>query len=158
MAKVAAAPRIETFDEQAARTTLPTFGAEVARKLGEIAVNIAARRTLPIVVSVKSMHRTLFYCALEGSCADNDKWIRRKENTVLHFGKSSLEVGTMLRREGRTLAESGLSEEHYTVYGGGVPLRVASAGIVGVMSVSGLEDFKDHELVIETLSWHLDAK
>ncbi len=37
-------------------------------------------------------------------------------------------------------------------------MRVANAGIVGVMSVSGLEDFKDHELVIETLSWHLGAK
>ncbi|MBU6489386.1 MAG: heme-degrading domain-containing protein [Burkholderiales bacterium] len=155
MVKAIAAPRVETFDEQASRTTLPTFGEETARKLGEIAVNIAARRALPIVVSVKSVHRTLFYCALEGSCADNDKWIRRKENTVLHFGKSSLEVGTLLKRDGRTLADSGLSEAHYTGYGGGVPLRVANAGIVGVMSVSGLEDFKDHELVIETLCWHL---
>ena len=157
MVKAVAAPRVETFDEQASRTTLPTFGEEIARKLGDIAVNIAARRRLPIVVSVKSMHRTLYYCALEGSSADNDTWIRRKENTVLHFGKSSLEVGTLLRREGRTLADSGLSEQHYTIYGGGVPLRVGNAGIVGVMSVSGLEDYKDHELVIETMSWHLGA-
>lgn len=155
MNKSRCAQKIETFDEQALRTTLSSFGEDVARKLGEIAVNIAARRSLPIVASITSARRTLFYCALEGSCAENDTWIRRKENTVLHFGKSSLEVGVMLRREGRTLADSGLSEDAYTVYGGGVPLRVANAGIVGTMSISGLDHVKDHELVIEALCWHL---
>jgi uncharacterized protein (UPF0303 family) len=145
----------ETFDQQANRTTLPAFNAEVARKLGEIAVNIASRRSLPVAVSVAQPQGAIYFCALEGSCADNAEWIRRKQNTVFHFGKSSLEVGAMFAHEGRSLASHGLLPNDYTLFGGGVPLRVSNAGIVGVMSVSGLDDVSDHELVIEALCWHL---
>jgi uncharacterized protein (UPF0303 family) len=147
--------RDETFEEQAMRTMLPAFNAEIARKLGEIVVNIASRRGLPIAVSVVHSRSALFYCALEGSCADNAQWIRRKENTVFHFGRSSLEVGVMFGHEGWSLSSHGLSGQDYTLFGGGVPLRVANAGIVGAMSVSGLDHVKDHEMVIEALCWHL---
>ncbi|MGF6605275.1 hypothetical protein OKW45_000175 [Paraburkholderia sp. WSM4175] len=71
----------ETFDQQAMRTMLPALNAEVARKLGEIVVNIASRRSLPVAVSVVHPRSALFYCALEGSCADNGQWIRRKEKS-----------------------------------------------------------------------------
>lgn len=145
----------ETFDEQARRVTLPAFNADIARKLGDIAVNLAFRRNLPVAVSVVHPSHALFYCALEGSSADNSQWIRRKENTVFHFGKSSLEVGRMFEHEEWSLASHGLSVQDYTLYGGGVPLRVAHAGIVGAMSVSGLDHVKDHQLVIEALCWHL---
>ena len=145
----------ETFDQQAARTTLPAFNAEIARKLGEIAVNIASRRGLPVALSIVQPQGAIFFCALEGSSADNAQWIRRKQNTVFHFGKSSLEVGAMFAREDRSLASHGLSTSDFTLFGGGVPLRVANAGIVGAMSVSGLDDVADHELVIEALCWHL---
>lgn len=145
----------ETFEAQAMRTTLPSFNAETARKLGEIAVNIASRRGLPIAVSVVHPRSPLFYCALEGSCADNGEWIRCKQNTVFHFGRSSLEVGALFSREGWSLSSHGLNPGDYTLFGGGVPLRVANAGIVGAMSVSGLDEVADHELVIEALCWHL---
>lgn len=145
----------ETFDQQAVRTTLPTFNAEIARKLGEIAVNIGSRRALPIAVSVVQPQGPLYFCALEGSSADNAEWLRRKQNTVFHFGKSSLEVGAVFAHEDRSLASHGLSVSDFTLFGGGVPLRVANAGIVGAMSVSGLDHVADHELVIEALCWHL---
>lgn len=145
----------ETFDQQAARTALPAFSADIARKLGEIAINLASRRNLPVAVSIAQPQGPIFFCALEGSSADNAEWIRRKQNTVFHFGKSSLEVGGMFAREGWSLASHGLSASDYTLYGGGVPLRVSNAGIVAVMSVSGLDDVSDHELVIEALCSHL---
>ena len=69
--------RDETFDEQAQRTTLPVFNADVARRLGESAVNIAARRGLPIAVGIAQRDQPLYFCALEGSNAENVDWIRR---------------------------------------------------------------------------------
>lgn len=145
----------ETFDEQARRTTLPVFNTEVARRLGEIVVNIAARRSLPIAVAVALPDRPLYFCALEGSTAENVDWIRRKENTVLRFERSSLEVGVMLEREGQRTASPGLLEGRFSTFGGGVPLLVADGGIVGAMCVSGLDHVADHELVVEALCWHL---
>jgi uncharacterized protein (UPF0303 family) len=147
--------RDETFDEQARRTTLPVFNAEVARRLGEIVVNIATRRSLPIAVGVALPGRPLYFCALEGSNAENVDWIRRKESTVFRFERSSLEVGVMLERDGQRMASLGLSEQHYSTFGGGVPLRAANEGIVGAMCVSGLDHVADHELVVEALCWHL---
>ncbi|HXZ10579.1 MAG TPA: hypothetical protein VEI25_21205, partial [Paraburkholderia sp.] len=44
MTKRSARVQHETFEAQAQRTILPSFSAETARKLGEIAVNIASRR------------------------------------------------------------------------------------------------------------------
>ena len=61
----------------------------------------------------------------------------------------------MFGHEGWSLSSHGLSAQDYTLFGGGVPLRVANAGIAGAMSVSGLDHIKDHELVIEALCWHL---
>ncbi|MBB5399541.1 MULTISPECIES: heme-binding protein [Paraburkholderia] len=147
--------RNETFDEQARRTKLPVFNAEVARRLGEIVVNIAGRRSLPIAVGVALPDRPLYFCALEGSNAENVDWIRRKENTVFHFERSSLEVGVMLERNEQRLASLGLPEQRFTALGGGVPLRVVNDGIVGAMCVSGLDHVADHELVVEALCWHL---
>ena len=156
MPKRSARMKGETFEAQTLRTILPSFNAETARKLGEIAVNIAQRRGLPVAVSVVRPCSALYYCALEGSCADNGEWIRRKQNTVFHFGRSSLEVGELFAREGWTLSSHGLDAGDYTLFGGGVPLRVANAGVVGAMSVSGLDDVADHDLVIEALCWHLE--
>jgi uncharacterized protein (UPF0303 family) len=147
--------RDETFDEQARRTTLPVFNAEVARRLGEIVVNIAGRRSLPIAVGVALPDRPLYFCALEGSNAENVDWIRRKENTVFRFERSSLEVGVMLEGEGQTVASLGLPEQRYSAFGGGVPLRVQNGDVVAAMCVSGLDHVADHELVVEALCWHL---
>jgi uncharacterized protein (UPF0303 family) len=147
--------RSETFDDQARRTQLPTFNAEVARGLGEIAVNIGQRRGLPIAVRISEADRPLYFCALEGSNAENVDWISRKENTVFRFERSSLEVGVMLQRDGVEIASMGLNEQNFTTYGGGVPLRVSDKGVVGSMSVSGLDHVADHELVIEAMCWFL---
>ncbi|MXN73318.1 heme-degrading domain-containing protein [Burkholderia sp. 4701] len=147
----------ETFDEQAASTMLPCFNADAARRLGDIAVNLASRRGLPIAVSVVSARVPLFYCALDGSGADDSEAIRRRQNTVLRFGRSSLEVGARFARSGRSLHTEGLSGDDYALDGGGVPLCVAHGGLVGVMTIAGLDSVRNHALVVESLRWHVGA-
>jgi uncharacterized protein (UPF0303 family) len=147
----------ETFEQQASRTTLPRFNADIARRLGEITINIASRRGLPIAVSVVSARGPLFYCALDGSGAGDSEAIRRKQNTVFRFGKSSLEVGATFGRAGWSLQSQDLSGEDYALDGGGVPLRVANAELVGAMTVTGLDSVRNHELVVESIRWHVGA-
>ncbi|MGT0246381.1 heme-degrading domain-containing protein [Burkholderia pyrrocinia] len=145
------------FDDDAPHTTLPRFNADVARRLGEIAVNIASRRGLPIAVGIVGEAAPLFYCALDGSRAEDSDAIRRRQNTVLRFGLSSLEVGAQFRRAGWSLRSQGLSDDDYALDGGGVPLRVAGAGLVGAMTIAGLDSERNHALVVESLRWHVGA-
>ncbi|HHT9024641.1 TPA: heme-degrading domain-containing protein [Burkholderia cenocepacia] len=150
------------FDDDASNPALPHFNAAVARRMGEIAVNLASRRGLPIAVSIVGEQAPLFYCALDGSDAldsdalDSDA-IRRRQNTVLRFGQSSLAVGARFRRAGWSLRSQGLSDDDYALDGGGVPLRIAGAGIVGAMTIAGLGSEADHALVVECLRWHVGA-
>ncbi|KVL26094.1 heme-degrading domain-containing protein [Burkholderia sp. MSMB1835] len=144
-------------DDDASTPALPHFDAAVARRMGEIAVNLASRRGLPIAVGIVGEQTLLFYCALDGSGAHDGDAIRRRQNTVLRFGQSSLAVGARFRRAGWSLRSQGLSDDDYALDGGGVPLRVAGAGIVGAMAIAGLGAERDHALVVECLRWHVGA-
>ncbi|EMN1929836.1 heme-degrading domain-containing protein [Burkholderia ambifaria] len=151
--------------DTASAPMLPHFDAEVARRLGDIAINLASRRGLPIAVGIVGEAAPLFYCALDGSRAHHSDAIRRRQNTVLRFGASSLEIGARFRRAGWSLQSQGLSDADYALDGGGVPLRVAGGAIggaiggalVGAMTIAGLDDEHDHALVVESLRWHVGA-
>jgi uncharacterized protein (UPF0303 family) len=145
----------EPLAEHRKPLALPRFDAETARSLGEVVANLASRRGLPVAVSIVRAGGPLYFCALEGSCADSAASNRRKQNTVLRFGKSSLEVGVTFAGKGWTLSSRGMAAEEYSLCGGGVPLFVADAGLVGAMAVSGLEGAADHELAMEALCWHV---
>ncbi|MFP3506419.1 heme-degrading domain-containing protein [Burkholderia sp. SIMBA_062] len=145
------------FGDAASAPMLTHFDADAARRLGDIAINLASRRGLPIAVGIVGEAAPLFYCALDGSRAHDSDAIRRRQNTVLRFGVSSLEVGARFRRAGRSLQSQGLSDADYALDGGGVPLLLAGGGIVGAMAVAGLDDEHDHALVVESLHWHVGA-
>ena len=51
-----------------------------------------------------------------------------------------------------TLVETfGLSKKDYVVKGGSIPIFVKDVGIVGTITLSGLKDVKDHEIIIDAL-------
>jgi uncharacterized protein (UPF0303 family) len=61
-------------------------------------------------------------------------------------------VGLSLKAKNETLFESqGLPVADYATHGGSFPLAVAGAGVVGSVTVSGLPQRADHELVVEVL-------
>ena len=134
---------------------LRAFGPEEAWALGTRLREMAVARGLPLVVDVRrlgSPHQPLFFCALEGTTPDNARWVARKVNVVARFHKSSYHVGLLLKQAGLSLSERyGLPEEEYAAHGGGFPLRVAGAGVVGCVTVSGLPQREDHSLVVEAL-------
>jgi uncharacterized protein (UPF0303 family) len=137
--------RFNSFDEQAAWE----IGAKL-RALGE-------SRKLPIVIDIRLTNRQLFYSALAGSTPDNPDWVRRKSNVVLRFLKSSYRVGRELAAKNDTLdAHRGVSPLDYAPHGGSFPIHVEGAGIIGAVTVSGLPQREDHNLVVEALAGFLD--
>ena len=137
---------------------LPAFSPEIAWQLGSLVRDLAIQRGLGIVVDIRRFgqpHHQLFYAALSGTTPDNARWVQRKVNTVARFHRSSYSFGLSLKHAGTTLAEKyALPEADYAFHGGGFPLNVTGTGIVGSLTVSGLPQRDDHQLVVEALCLH----
>ena len=143
---------LEQIALQERELCLPALNAQVAWELGVRLRTMAEERGLALVVDVRRLGQPLFYAALEGTTPDNAEWVRRKSNVVARFHCSSYAVGLKLKARNETLAEQqGLPLADYATHGGSFPLNVAGAGIVGSVTVSGLPQRADHELVVEAL-------
>jgi uncharacterized protein (UPF0303 family) len=130
----------------------PQFDEHVAWKLGARIRELALAKNFGVVIDVRRFGQPLFYCALPDTTPDNPEWIRRKSNVVARFHRSSYAIGLELQQSGKTLLEKyGLSLNDYASHGGSFPIRVPSAGAIGCVTVSGVPQRSDHELVIEAL-------
>ena len=137
---------IQSLEAEAARLILPGFDETTALQLGQILTDLA--KGMPVVINIRTAHRTYFHAALPGSQATNDNWARRKGNTALMLGAPSMLVALRYGERKRTLATDGLAEADYALSGGAVPIRVAGSGLVAVATVSGLPQEEDHALVV----------
>ena len=143
---------LEMIAKQERELVFPEFDEEIAWKLGSRLRELAVARRLPVAIEVKRFGQPLFYSALEGSSPDNAEWVRRKGNVVARFHRSSYAIGLGLKESESTLAEKfDLSSTDYASHGGSFPLKVSGSGIVGSVTVSGLPQRADHELVVEAL-------
>ncbi len=93
----------------------------------------------------------LFHASLPGAAPLNDRWIARKAATALAFQQPSLLVGTRHRETGGSLAGNGLDPLTHADHGGAVPVRVRGAGVVAVVTVSGLPQVEDHRMAVAAL-------
>lgn len=129
----------------------PAFDEETAWRLGCRLRTLAVERNLTIVIDVRRPAQPLFYAALPGTTPDNAEWVRRKSNVVFRFHRSSYTVGLDLDEKQSSLEARGLPTADFASHGGSFPIRVANAGIVAAVTVSGMPQRADHELVVEAL-------
>ncbi len=145
-------PSLDSIAAEEAELRFTRFTNDDALDLGNAVLEEARRRSAGVVVDVTRGGQQLFHAALEGTTPDNDEWVRRKVNTVLRFGCSSLAMSVRCRQEGRTIAELREVALHdYAAAGGGFPIHVTGVGIVGTVTVSGLPQVEDHRLVVDVL-------
>jgi uncharacterized protein (UPF0303 family) len=148
--------------EQERQLLFPAFDAHAAWSLGGTLRRLAVERNYSLVIDIRRFgnpFEQLFYAALPGTTPDNGRWVQRKSNVVARFHRSSYAVGLSLAESDTTLAEKyALPEADYATHGGAFPLAVTGAGILGSITVSGLPQRADHELVVEALchELHLD--
>lgn len=124
-----------------------------AWKLGCSLRAAAEERQLPIVIGITLGRQRVFHTALAGSTPDNDAWLERKAEVVMHFERSSMGVGEQFRELGRVFeAESRLPMETYAANGGVFPIRLRGSGlVVGTVGVSGLPQRDDHDFLVEQM-------
>ena len=129
----------------------PRFDEVMAWELGKQVRALAVERDLPVVIDVRRFGQPLFYTALAGTTPDNVEWVRKKINVVARFHRSSYGVGLNLAAKNDSLEARGLPISEYASHGGSFPIAVEGAGIVGAVTVSGLPQRDDLELVVEAL-------
>ena len=142
---------LEQVTRQEQELRMPRLDMQVAWDLGTRLRSMAVERGLGIVIDVRRFGQPLFYTALEGTTPDNPEWVRRKSNVVARYHRSSYGMGLSLQSKGQTLEERGHAIADFAAHGGSFPLHVEGAGIVGCVTVSGLPQRDDHELVVEAL-------
>lgn len=132
---------LDRFDESTAWS--------IGSHLRELAV---ARQLHSLVIDIRRFGQPLFYTTVGVTVPDQAEWIRRKSNVVARFHRSSYAIGLEVRQKNSSLFERyGLPVADYAEHGGSFPLRVANAGILGSITVSGLPQRDDHSFVVEAL-------
>lgn len=134
------------------------FDLDAAWQLGLVLRRMAADRKLGVVIDITLFSMQIFYAALEGATPDNPNWVRRKRNTVFRLFRSSYATGlSLLKQQTNLQAKLGLPDAEYAAHGGSFPIVVKGTGCIGAVTVSGLPQRDDHNLVVEALSEVLGA-
>lgn len=142
---------LERVSLQESQLQFDSMDEQTAWKIGTRLRALAEQRGLSIVIDVRRFGQPLFYTALNGTTPDNVEWVRRKSNSVARFHRSSYGLGLHLKSKNDSLEARGLPTADYASHGGSFPIKVKNAGIVGSITVSGLPQRDDHELVVEAL-------
>ena len=123
-----------------------------AWQLGSLLYQRAEAQGWPLVIDVRRFDRALFLAARPGVTPDNHDWVRRKNNTVQRFLRSSYRITHQLALEKKDIYQRyHLSPADYASFGGGFPIIVKGAGVIGSVTVSGLPDRQDHQVIVDAL-------
>lgn len=132
------------------------FTNETALEIGLKLIERAKEENKRIAVDITRFGHQLFHYSFTGTTPENDQWIIRKNRVVNRFGKSSLHLGTILRRDNTTIEERyHISSSEYAAIGGAFPIIIKNTGVIGTITVSGLPKNEDHELVAAVIKEQL---
>lgn len=145
---------IARVKRQEAELVLPEFDEAVAFAIGSSIRERALAEGLSLVVDLRTWDRQMFFSATAGTSADNAEWVRRKINSVRRFQRASYRL-VLERGEAPFSVQSGADPADYVIAGGGFPIRVKGAGIIGCLTISGLPGRSDHGVAVAALCDHL---
>lgn len=129
-----------------------SFNNRIGLEIGLAIVNLAKDRNQNIAVQVERLNHSIFLYVDDNLPADKHNWLKRKANVVKNFEESSLSVKYDLINGNMTLDRTfALNSNEYIAKGGSIPIFVKNAGMVAIVTVSGLNDEEDHNIIIEAL-------
>ena len=146
------AEQLETLTRQEQELQFTAFTSDTALALGLKVIEIVRQRGKVVTVNITVNGKVLFHHAMQGAAADQADWIRRKNNVVERFGRSSFFVGIDHKHRGVAFDEiKYLPPQDYTAHGGAFPIVIKNVGLIGTVTVSGLRQADDHAIAVEAL-------
>ena len=143
---------IAAIAAQEERLVFERFDEGMALEIGlDIRGRVAAAGKA-VVIDVRLWDRRLFWFAMAGTTVDNEDWVRRKVNAVRRYQKSTFRLK---QERGTTLLPPDAGPEavaECVLAGGAFPLKIRGIGCVGAVTVSGMPQREDHEVVVAALA------
>ena len=134
------------------RIELDSFSNKTAMEMGLAIIDLAKKKNKNIAVQVERLNHTIFLYVDENLPADKHDWLKRKANVSKRFEQSSLSVKNDLMNGKMTLKETfALDDKEYLAKGGSIPVFVKNAGMIAIITVSGLHDEEDHKIIMDAL-------
>lgn len=131
---------------------LEKFSNTIGLEMGLAIVNLAKERDQKIAVQIDRLNHPIFLYVDDDLPADKQNWLRRKANIAKHFEESSLSIKQDLIKGKMTLEDTfALNPKEYLAKGGALPIFVKNAGMIAIVTVSGLQDEEDHKIIIDAL-------
>ncbi len=131
---------------------LDAFSNSIGLEMGLAIVNLAKERNQNIAIQIERLNHIIFLYVDDNLPADKHNWLRRKVNVVKNFEESSLSVKYDLLNGNMTLDGTfALHPNNYLAKGGSIPIFAKNAGMVAIMTVSGLHDEEDHKIIMDAL-------
>ena len=144
---------LDRIARQEKRLQFESFGLDTTWAVGARLRALAEARGAAVAIDIELNGWSVFFTAMPGATPDNADWIRRKRNVVRRFQRSSYAIGLDLQKQGTTLTEKvGVEARDYAPHGGCFPINLRGTGCVGLITVSGLPQRADHELIVEVLA------
>lgn len=132
------------------------FNSRDAWDLGKFMVEQALAENIDISICIRKLNGyILFQYGSEGTSLNNQAWMERKFNTVMHTERSSLGMYISSKLTGEDVSVHGLDSKSYVFCGGGFPIYVQGVGTIAVLTVSNLPHVEDHKFITNCLSKYL---
>lgn len=148
--------RIEKYEKELEILQFDSFTNEDALAVGNLMAKRVVKEKLVLTVGVHFKEHIVFRYAPAGTGERLEPWLKRKSNTVLLTGDSSILFGAKLKRDNKTV-EDVIAEnpENYAPQGGAFPIIVKGQGVMGTFCSSGLTDDIDHQVLVDAVSEYL---
>lgn len=134
------------------RIELKEFSNRLTLEMASEIIDLSKSRNQHIAIEIVRLNHTVFLYIDDSLPMDKHNWLRRKMNVAKRFEESSLSVKNSLQEKNMTLEKTfGLDEKDFLAKGGSIPIFVKGSGMVAIITVSGLHDTEDHNIIIEAL-------
>lgn len=136
---------------QEERLQFDAFTPDMAWQLGTRLKEAVKALGKSVAIDIQLVGQPLFFFAMPGTTPDNVDWIRRKRNVVHRYQRSSYAIGLEFQQKNTTLQERGLDSRDHAPAGGCFPIRLRGTGFIGTITISGLPQREDHNVVVAVL-------
>jgi len=145
--------KLEKIKEQEETLLFKSFSNENALEIGLFIIESAKKFKKSVAVNIVKNGQTVFHYAMDGTSPDQDEWIKKKSNVVFRHHHSSYYMKLYNELKNRSYFEFySVSPFEYAIHGGAFPITIEGSGVIGVITVSGLAQEEDHELIVEAIT------
>ena len=148
---------LEKIKKQEEKLIFKNFSNEDALEIGLLIIEAAKKIKKPVAINILKNGQTVFHYAMDGTSPDQDEWIKRKSNVVLRHHHSSYYMRLYNEFKNRSYFEFySVSPYEYAIHGGAFPITTEGSGVIGVITVSGLAQEEDHDMIVEAITKFLN--